>query len=179
MWPQLVKDFPAFMDKIMSFTEELNIDISDLMIDHAAVRLKEKRDVANLEKELEQYGQKLSAVIVNGRRICIFKLHQPLVYKNRAIPCVELPYPALEHLYPDDGWEHIECVLRESSPATLEETFSHTFNMDDDKRKQYNLRISTPVVSGEQLLNTTIALEKYPGLAIKFHCYPIEEVVAS
>jgi predicted metalloenzyme YecM len=40
-------------------------------------------------------------------------------------------------------------------------------------------KVSTPKVEGEQLPNTSLAITKYKGLALKFHCYTIEQVVTN
>ena len=49
--------------------------------------------------------------MINGRQICLFKLHDPLVVAGRQIDVVELPWPG-EKRYRHEGWEHIEVVLR-------------------------------------------------------------------
>lgn len=180
MWDQLVKDFSRFMDSVTAFITDIKINVDDLQIDHAAIRIKNDIDVAILEHELEQVGKKIADAVVNGRRICIFKLHKPLKYEKREIYCVELPYPATDHRYPTDGWEHVEFIIEGSSPTTLENEFSKMFpNVDQPMREKYNFKITTPDVKAEELVNTTIVLQKHPGLAIKFHCYPIEQIVAS
>lgn len=179
-WKQLLKDFQPFMDKVTAFIKELKINVDDLSMDHVAIRMKNEKEVLVLEHELGMVGNKIADAVVNGRRICIFKLHKPLKYGEREIYCVELPYPATDHHYPQDGWEHAEFVVEGSSPSTLEVEFTKIFpTISQSVREKYNFKITTPDVKAEELVNTTIVLQKNAGLAIKFHCYPIEVVVAS
>lgn len=178
MWQALIGDFTAFMDRAMAFVDELDINIDNLLMDHVAIRMKNVNDVQVLEHELDQVGNKIADAIVNGRKICIFKLHDPLIYKNKAIDCIELPYPSIDHHYPQDGWEHVEFVLDGANPLTLESEFAKKYpSLSSSIRNKYKYRISTPDVKNEELVNTTIVLQKNASLAIKFHCYPIEEVV--
>lgn len=164
----------------MAFAKELGIDVSNLSIDHVAIRMKNEKEVRVLEHELGHLGKKIADAVVNGRRICIFKLHKPLKYGKRKIYCVELPYPAIDHHYPHDGWEHAEFVIEGSSPSTLEAEFEKRFpNINLSVREKYNFRITTPDVKDEELVNTTIVLQKHAGLSVKLHCYPIEEIVSS
>ena len=178
MWEKLHNEYEQFMDNIFLFISELGIDVKDLQIDHAALRFKNSDDVNKLIAELEPIGKKLSEAIVNGRTIYIYKLNSPLIYRNFSVPCVELPYPAANHDFDTDGWEHLEFVLSDTEPDTLDGTFREIFpSLTDEILKKYDFKISTPKASGEQLLNTTISLQKYKGLAVKFHCYSIEDVV--
>ena len=181
MWNKLKTDFKAFMNDILNFAQEANLDASNLEIDHAALRFKKAEDVDLLLSELKDLSNILSQAVVNGRKIYILKLNKPLVFKNYSIPCLELPYPSKDHDYPKDGWEHVEFVIQNSNPDTLQADFKSIFpNFNDEYKERFNYRISTPKVEiAEQLLNTTIALEKHKGLALKFHCYPIEKVVTS
>ena len=166
------------MENIDTFIKDLNINLKTYEIDHAALRFKKDEDVLLLHDELQKTGVKLSEANVNGRMIYIFKLNKPLEHKNWSISCVELPHPSKNHAYKDDGWEHIEFVLPDTNPNDLETHFLDIFpNLTKDMLSKYTFHISTPKVEGEQLLNTTISLTKHIGLAIKFHCYSIEDVV--
>lgn len=180
MWTDLQAQFKTFMDTLFSFIDELGIDVTNLQIDHAAVRFKKSNDVDQLVKELKPITTKLSEAIVNGRIIYIFKFKNPFKYKNYSIDCIEIPYPASDHDFPKDGWEHVEFVLTSTKPETLDKSFRELFpSLTDDILQKYNYKLSTPKVTGEQLLNTTVALHKSKGLAVKFHCYTIEEVVCA
>lgn len=55
--------------------------------------------------------------MINGRPICLFKLHEPVQVAHWQFSIVELPWPR-EKRYPHEGWEHIEIVLP-GDPETL------------------------------------------------------------
>lgn len=168
------------MDEITSFVDELKIDVLGYDIDHAALRIRTDEEVLRLHDEIAAEAEKLSESEIKGRKIYIFKLHEPLTYKDRTISCVELPHPAEGHNYPRNGWEHVEFVLPKADPDSLHSAFKTLFpHLTDDDYKKYNYKVTTPKVEGEQLMNTTASLSKYRGLSVKFHCYPIEEIVRS
>lgn len=180
MFNKLKQNLNIFLDEIFLFINELGIDVSDLDIDHVALRYKNSIDVDKLSNELKKEGIVLSCVVVNGRKIYIFKLNNSLKYKSYEIPCVELPYPAVDHNYPTDGWEHIEFVLPTENINRIEDSFKKRFsNLTPDILKKYNYKLSIPKVEGEQLSNPTCILTKHIGLSIKFHPNSIEKVVSS
>ncbi len=180
MFRQLKQELTPFLDEIFRFTTELNLDVSNLEIDHIALRYKNAADVDKLAGELKEQGDIISQAILKGRKIYIFKLHHPLKYQDRQIPCIELPYPATNHEYPHDGWEHVEFVLPTEDLTHFESVFRAKFpDLTGGMLQKYHYRLSLPQVDTEQLPNPIIVLKKYQGLAIKFHAHSIEEVVTS
>lgn len=180
MFNKLKQDIGIFLDEIFLFINELGIDVSDLGIDHIALRYKNSADVDKLSNELKNESTVLSRAIVNGRKIYIFKLNKPLEYKGYRIPCVELPYPTIDHNYPRDGWEHVEFVLPTKNINQIENSFKKRFpKLTPDILKKFDYKLSVPKVEGEQLSNPTCILTKYLGLSIKFHPNSIEKVVFS
>jgi uncharacterized protein len=171
MFETLQQKLPAFLDECFVYLGDLGIDVAGLSLDHIALRYKDSSDVDKLTEELKGQSTIISNAIVNGRIIYIFKLHTPLTYKEFIIPCIELPYPIAHHKYPKDGWEHVEFVLETKHPENFEQVFNQKF-----PAQKYELHI--PQVEGEELLNPSVVLKKYPGLAVKFHPNSIEKVVA-
>ena len=104
MFEKLQTEVNGFLNKIFSFVEELGIDVSGLKIDHMGLRYSDPKKVDQLSQELNQVGTKLSEAVVNGRKIYNFKLDTPITFKDFSIPCIELPYPAENHDYPNNGW---------------------------------------------------------------------------
>lgn len=180
IWENQKAKFKDFMEKEISFLREINgnFKIEDYKIDHACLRFRNKTDVDSLVTELINGENKIiSSAIVNNRTIYIIKLKDPLGYNNNIIECLELPHPTTNHDFPEDGWEHIEIILKTNNKEdSLEAVFKNTFNKIGEK---YQYKVSTPTVSGEKILNTTITIEKEKGLAVKFHEHPIEEIVTT
>ncbi|MEK7497612.1 MAG: VOC family protein [Patescibacteria group bacterium] len=174
-WQQLRSKAPLFVESAIGFANEIGLNVSDLKIDHIGLRYSKPEDVDFLKKALDLSGTNISTAVVNGRPISIYKLIKPIEAGNYQIPCVELPFPAKEHNYPEDGWEHVEFVLPNPNMG-LEENFKARYpNFKGD------YKIDEPKVEGEQLPNPTIIL-KHPTnkmLTLKFHGNSIEEVVRS
>ena len=55
-------------------------------------------------------GRELSEEIVGGRRVGIFLLNKPVMYKGRSIPAVELVAPKDGQVCPS-ALEHVEFVI--------------------------------------------------------------------
>lgn len=177
-WEECERTFPLFIEKILTFAEALKLDVSGLVMDHIALRLKNKEDVDALRTEIEEICTNhcpTSSAIINGREILIYTLVTPLIYKNREVYFIELPYPKANHDYPHDGWEHTEFVLP-SQAVTLEE-FEKVFSKRFPHIKKY--RTDMPAGPADQRPNPSIILEKEKGLSIKFHPLSIEEVITS
>ncbi|HKC04288.1 MAG TPA: VOC family protein [Patescibacteria group bacterium] len=173
-WQTWKSEAPQFLNKLLAFSSEVGIEVEALQLDHICLRLKDKQDVEKLKVDLVNFAKKLSEVAVNGRPIMIYKLDKPLQIEGFEIPCIELPFPAQDHDYPSDGWEHAEFVLR--GEENIEKVFQDRF-----PKYSGNYNITTPQVEGEQLQNTTLVIKNPSNrmLAIKFHNHSIEEVVAS
>ncbi len=175
-WKGEKEKLSAFLDTVFAFVAEQKLDVTDLEIDHIALRLKHIDDVDRMKKEIAAFSinhAPLSSAIVNGREILMYQLSDPLKYHNRQIPCIELPYPKDPHDYPQDGWEHVEFVL-ESNAETMED-FEAVFRARFPHITDY--RVDMPHGPADQLPNPSIVLQKYKGLAIKFHPASIEKII--
>lgn len=176
-WHEIKDGAPNFVAGIVNFASQLGLHINGLEVDHIGLRIANTQQVDILRANLDQSSldhKPLSEATVNGRPILIYKLQQPLQTGDFQIPCIELPYPAQKHDYPDDGWEHLEVVL--PGEGTIEEKFRKRF---PNFTGTYEL--SSPKVDTEQLPNETIVIKnpKNKMQCIKFHGYPIEKIVTS
>lgn len=169
-------EFPAFMGKAMAYAAELGFDVRGLQIDHVGLRVRLQADVDALRVQMADAvsgGTRLSAAVVHGRTITIYKLHQGLVHEGLIVPCVELPDPKANHDYPEDGIEHAEFVIP-SSDATVAE-FERTFLARFPHARGYTTDMPSP--AHDRIKNPTIVFEKYRGLSLKFHPAPIDVIV--
>jgi len=180
-WEALQSQVEAFSGNLDSALRELGIQekCRNLNIDHICVRLKDSSDVDSLKKELEEAGQIISAVNVNGREIMIIQLNQPLILGSWQTSGIELPYPKPNHSY-EDGWEHVEFVLNgaENTMDGVRQAFMDTFSELDRDQLESNYAYSEdePYADGDQIPNPTVGL-KVNGVGLKFHANPIQVVV--
>ncbi len=168
------------MDRVFSYVDELRIDVSQLFIDHAGLRFRSAFDVIRIREQLRKVcigNEPLSKANVNGRKIYNFELQQPLVYAGREISCVELPESKIPHIYPQDGWEHVEFVLPSEgdTKASIERAFRDRF----PHIEHYRTDAPKVAASKDRYPNPAVVLEKEIGLTIKFHPRSLKDVIGA
>ena len=184
VWNSMLSKLPSFLDEIEKYIKELEIleKVKLLQSDHLALRFKNIDDVKKIEEELNENNKIISSAIINGRKILIFELIDPLKFNDWQINYVELPYPKENQKYPD-GWEHIEFVIPSNaiSLVSFKKDFEKYFpkldieNMINIGQYSESFPIKDPEI--KELPNPTISLQKKLGLTIKFHPKSIKEIV--
>lgn len=106
----IAADLPRFTGAFTALAERLGLEIAPLAADHISLRCHQNATADRWRRGFEQCGDLLSENIINGRPICLFKLHEPVCVAHWRFDVVELPWPG-EKRYPHEGWEHIEIVL--------------------------------------------------------------------
>lgn len=107
----VIGDYNKFLDKLFLELKETKIELSDFVqCDHICYRTVSSDNYTAKKAELTKVGSLLTETKVNGRPISTFRLHQPILYKQWRIDCVELPAPKekSKHI---EGLEHVEFVL--------------------------------------------------------------------
>lgn len=104
-------DLLRFEQALQTFSQRLGLSLRDLEADHIAVRCHQDATAARWKQGLQQIATLFSENIINGRPICLFKLHQPITVAGWQLDIIELPWPG-EKRYRHEGWEHVEIVLR-------------------------------------------------------------------
>lgn len=126
-WENLQKSLETFTNLLTSALDIAGIrkEAEQLPIDHICIRLDTPVKVDALKKELEDKGEIISSVDVNGREISMIQLHTPLKIGKWSVSAIELPYPKENHNY-SNGWEHVEFVLpeAENTMGGVKESFS-------------------------------------------------------
>lgn len=106
---QIIEDF---IDTISKKLQELGVDTTEITIDHLGYQADSKVDYDAKTQQLDGIGTKVSENIVGGRRVGIFKLNSPLIYKDQQINVVEVFEPKDRQIV-KSAWEHIEFLLSE------------------------------------------------------------------
>lgn len=180
----ILEKLPDFLKRAEEYLNELGIFEQTKLIksDHLALRFKDIEIVDQIKDELKKENKIISSAVVNGRKILIFKLQEPIKFMDWEIDCIELPYPKENQKYPD-GWEHIEFVVPSNSKNLDEfrEDFKRYFsklNIENlIKNGQYSESFPIKDSSSKELPNPTISLQKELGLTVKFHPKSIIEIV--
>lgn len=172
----LKQDMARFEQSLMNFSERLGINLAEHEADHVAVRCHQFATAERWKAGLLQIGTQFSEAMINGRPICLFKLHQPLNLAGWQIDVIELPWPG-EKLYRHEGWEHVEIVLR-GEPETLGVRAMALLSDDALTQPGISFKTSAPKGENERLPNPTLAVTD-GQTTIKFHPWRLEEIVAS
>ncbi|OIO18787.1 MAG: hypothetical protein CO029_00030 [Candidatus Magasanikbacteria bacterium CG_4_9_14_0_2_um_filter_41_10] len=148
-----------FLDNIFSSLAEVDIDVSTFFLDHICYRVKTGEEYETYKNILSEYGTLLSETMVSGRVISTYKLHEPITYKERHIPLLELPSPKPGKHYAR-GLEHVEFVIDTSFDAFMKKYPHVSFETKDlEKKINPDIRIS------------------FDGCSVKFHQQSLEDVI--
>ena len=169
-------DLPRFTQALTELATRLGLDIAPLDADHISLRCHQNATAERWRTGLEQCGELLSETLINGRPICLFKLHEPVTVAHWQFKVVELPWPG-EKRYPHEGWEHIEIVLP-GDPQSLNARALALLADEGLSQPGIVVKTSSPKGERERLPNPTLAVSD-GKVTIKFHPWSIEEIVAS
>ena len=177
-------DLSQFEQKILQISKIAQIDLSQYEIDHLAVRMNDVQTAEKWRKFLSENAKILKESKVNGRPIGLFQLNQAVDFCGQKVKIIELPFPKGK-IYPVEGWEHIEAVIPMQQGESVDcwvKRVCEMFRLTENPA--LTLKISQPVVEGEQLPNPTIAINvKNATLGnhscLKLHPYGINDVIHS
>lgn len=169
-------DLPRFTTAFNALAERLGLDIAPLAADHISLRCHQNATAERWRRGFEQCGELLSENIINGRPICLFRLHEPVRVAHWQFSVVELPWPG-EKRYPHEGWEHIEIVLP-GDPESLNARALALLSDEGLGQPGIFVKCSSPKGERERLPNPTLAVTD-GNVTVKFHPWTIEQIVAS
>src|SRR5690606_24154519 len=102
--------YDKFLDKIFEKLSQLGIDTSEYKIDHIAYSSNSSENYEKAKEDLKDKAKLVREVTVSDRRVGVYELSLPLVYKDNAIKALELIEPkAGEAGF--EGLEHIEFTI--------------------------------------------------------------------
>lgn len=102
-----------FIDKTLVQLQKLNVDVTNLELDHFGYQTSSKNDYESKKIESQQIGNIASENIVNGRRVGIISLVNPHLYRNFKILGIEIIEPKEEQICLS-SLDHLEFVLKET-----------------------------------------------------------------
>lgn len=156
---QIFWDTDIFFSRIFGVLDTIGIDVSGFELDHFCYRVETAERYEELKEMFGEYGKLLSEKEINGRPISSFKLSDPVVYGERSISVLELPYPKEGSPYKE--WlEHVEFVIDKS----FEEFMNQYTDIDFDKK------------AIDKKINPDIGID-YDWVRVKFHHHTLEYVI--
>lgn len=159
--PTHLWDPTDFLDRLTQHIEKTWIDISKLFLDHICYRTSSHEEYEEKKSILERAWSLLVESEVAWRQIAVYKLSDPIKYKERLIDVLELPAP--KENSPHESWrEHVEFVL----PESLESFYLKHYTKVDFITKWL-----------QKKMNADVEIEFTPWLACKFHNQSLEKVI--
>ena len=152
----IASDLPRFTHALDELSRRLGLNITPLTADHISLRCHQNVTAERWRRGFEQCGELLSENMINGRPICLFKLHEPVQVAHWQFSIVELPWPG-EKRYPHEGWEHIEIVLP-GDPETLNARALALLSDEGLSLPGISVKTSSPKGEHERLPNPTLAV---------------------
>ncbi|MEH0372131.1 VOC family protein [Vibrio mimicus] len=182
---QLLGKLDPFIAKIEQLLDLLGLDLRANQLDHIALRINEQELAQEAHQAWLAYGEEISCAQINGRPIIVIRFNEPLSSSHWQIECLELPYPALGKIYPEQSWEHVEFVISsqaQSAQAFCDELKAHypllAAKWDELAEQGIKVKLSSPQGEGERLANPTVAFQ-WQGVCIKLHPHPLQTIVES
>lgn len=156
----VLDNYTTFIEEILKKISELGIDVSDLDMDHIGHQASSNEDYDNLKTEFDKIGTLVSEKIVGGRRVGIYKLKNPLKYKQYVNEAIELVAPKEGQICPS-ALEHVEFVFKET--------------FDSFMKRYPNVSWDTSKVN--QPMFPMINLKISDTTQVKFHYTPVLEII--
>lgn len=150
-----------FLVRLFAALEADGLPVNDLLLDHLCYRVATAERYDALKKILLERDTLLAETHIGGRPIATFRLHAPIVFRQRRIELLELPAPKAGRPYPE-GYEHAEFVVHEDLRAFTEHHPGPAWDLSDlDKPTNADVRL------------------RYNGFSVKFHRQPLDVVIAN
>ncbi len=156
----ILENYNSFIEGILKRINDFGIDVSDLNMDHIGYQASSNEDYDHLRAEFDKIGDYVSEKIVGGRRVGIYKLKNPLRYKQYVNEAIELVAPKQEQVC-SSGLDHVEFVIQEDFESFM--------------KKYPNVPWDTSKTN--QPMFPMITLKLSDTIQVKFHYKPVLEIV--
>lgn len=150
-----------FLDEIFLELLRCEIDVSYFELDHICYRVETQKEYEKCKIELWELWEHLAENEVGGRLISTYKLAKPIIYQNRKIFVIELPFPKQGSDY-KTWFEHVEFVIDEK--------------LEDFIAKHSELEFKTKALSKK--INPDISINFW-DISVKFHRDSLENIIES
>lgn len=157
----IVDNLETFLNDLLEDIAKIGVDVSSYELDHVAYQASSNEDYDKIRPEFLKMGKLLREDLVNGRRVGILKLSEPLIYHHYTISALELIAPK-EGQNVKSSLQHAEFVIDESLESFVSKYPKVDWNISAIDREPY----SHLVVS-------------FGDVVVKFHPKSILNIVAS
>jgi predicted metalloenzyme YecM len=156
---EIIGDPLEFLTDLFNRIEDIELDVKTFFMDHICYRVDSEDNYKLKKADLMSHGELLIESMVNGRLISTFKLHSPIVFRDREVALLELPAPKSGHSY-KSGLEHVEFVTKDPLQKIVDRYPQYAFEVFGIHKK----------------INADITL-KLGDYCIRFHNQSLEDVI--
>lgn len=103
-------NYSSFLDSFFVQIHKAGLDISGLPLDHIAYQASSAQDYEQKLPEFAVLGELVSEEIIGYRRVIVFRLAEPIQYKDYKIPALELIEPRAGQVC-ESAFQHAEFVV--------------------------------------------------------------------
>jgi len=153
--------YKEFLDELFSRIAKLGLDVSDLEMDHIAIKTATLDEFNELKPEIAKFAKLKQENMVRGKPVDIYELNTPWIYKNYSISAIEIIGPNIGEVV-ITGFEHVEFVLKNG--------------FQDFLNKYPDLDWDTSIMNAPDF--AMIKLKLGEDMQVKFHLEPILEMIS-
>lgn len=155
-------NYTAFLNLFFEQIEKAGLNISGLPLDHIAYQASSAEDYEQMLPEFSNLGELVSEEIIGDRRVAVFRLNEPIQYKNCQIPALELIEPKAGQVC-DSAFQHAEFVIDKPFEEYI--------------RQYPNIQWDTSSMHRDEFSHLKLNFDN--GLTLKFLLKPILELVGN
>ena len=116
----ILGDVNGFLEKAFSHLTEAGLDVSGYEMTHLCFRVASEGGFLIKKEALSQVGTLISNVLAEGRPYLVYKLYDPIVYREHCVSLVALPYPKPNNTY-STALQHVAFLMKEDISTLLDQ----------------------------------------------------------
>jgi len=114
-----MKNVTEFLNSFFNQIQKVGLDVSGLDFDHIAYQASSASDYEKQKKEYTELGQLINEEVIGNRRVAVFRLKEPICYKDIKISVIELIEPKQGQVI-ESGLQHAEFIYEEPFEKMME-----------------------------------------------------------
>lgn len=132
----ILGDVNGFLEKAFSHLNASGIDVSKYEMTHLCYRTATAEEFLTKKDELSHVGSLISNVLAEGRPYLVYKLNDPIIYREHKVSLIALPYPKPNNTYPT-ALQHVAFLMREDISTLLDKYPEIEFDTLELNRKSH------------------------------------------
>jgi uncharacterized protein len=115
----ILGDVNGFLEKAFSHLNEVGVDVGEYEMTHLCYRVATEEEFWAKKEGLSRVGNLISNVLAEGRPYLVYKLNDPIIYREHCVSLIALPYPKTNNTYPT-ALQHVAFLMKEEISTLLD-----------------------------------------------------------